>query len=244
MSPDYAIIIPVQNEAECLGDVLDELKTALGDAFGSRYLIAVGLNACSDDSRSVAEEAKVVVGETSDPGYGHGCQAAIRAANAAAPNLKAYLFLAGDGANVPEDIFRLTELYEEGNGQCQFVMGLRTFELTAWWDEFGRALPNLLLGIACAALGGQFFHDLGPLRLIDRRLLEQINPRELTWGWTIEAQIMASRLGREITTIPVIERPRLRGEQKVSGVSLIRSAKIGWKIFLAAVRARIREIDA
>ena len=123
-------------------------------------------------------------------------------------------------------------------------MGLRKFELATWSSEFGRALPNLLLGIACAALGGQFFHDLGPLRLIERRLFEKIDPQEQTWGWTIEAQIMAARFGEAITPITVSERPRLSGEQKVSGVSLTRSAKIGWKIFLAAVRTRFRKLDS
>ena len=237
MKPEYAIIIPVKNEAECLGEVLSELKKVLGDQLGSRVTIAVGLNGCTDRSRQIAAEHGVLVGESKEEGYGHGCLAAM----AACPDVSAYLFFAGDGANDPADIERLIELYESCG--CPFVMGLRDFELQTWWEEFGRALPNLLLGAACAALGGQFFHDLGPLRLIDRDLLEKIAPRELTWGWTVEAQMAAARLGISIATVSVVERPRIAGQQKVSGVSLWRSASIGWKIFLAAWRTRFRSIS-
>jgi len=245
VNPEYAIIIPVQNEAACLGDVLAEIKKCFADNDDSRFAIAVGLNACIDNSRQIAGNSGVLVGETADSGYGHGCMAAIHAANAALPDLKAYIFVAGDGANFPDDIIRLADAFESDNGgEKKTIMGLRKFELATWSSEFGRALPNLLLGIACAALGGQFFHDLGPLRLIERRLFEKIDPQELTWGWTIEAQIMAARFGEAITPITVSERPRLSGEQKVSGVSLTRSAKIGWKIFLAAVRTRFRKLDS
>ena len=245
MDPDYAIIIPVQNEAACLGEVLAEIKQCLADKDDSRFVIAVGLNACTDDSREIAEKAGVLAGETADSGYGYGCLAAIHAANDAFRTLKGYLFVAGDGANVPNDIIRLADTFESGSGdRMNFIMGIRQFELATWGSEFGRALPNLLLGIACAALGGQFFHDLGPLRLIERGLFEKIDPQEFTWGWTIEAQLMAARLGERITPITVTERPRIRGEQKVSGVSLIRSATIGWKIFLAAVRTRFRKVGS
>ena len=41
----------------------------------------------------------------------------------------------------------------------------------------------------------------------------------MTFGWTIEAQIAAARLRSAICEIPVNERRRIAGQQKVSGVT-------------------------
>jgi hypothetical protein len=47
-------------------------------------------------------------------------------------------------------------------------------------------------------------------------LFEAIAPREMTFGWTIEAQVGAAMLGASICEVPAHERRRIAGEQKVS----------------------------
>lgn len=229
----YAIILPVQNEDAIIGATLDELQRHLPE----NCIIAVGLNACTDESRPVCAERGVIIGETGKSGYGWGCQAAIDIVESKCEP-RAYLFCAGDGANDPRDLAKLIDAFEKGENN--FVMGLRKFDLQNWFNEFGRALPNLILGLACASLGGQFFHDLGPLRLIERNLFRRMNLQEMVWGWTIEAQIRSAQLGERISTVRISERPRQGGEQKVSGVSLKRSTKIGWEILKAAWRTSRR----
>ena len=66
--------------------------------------------------------------------------------------------------------------------------------------------------------------------------------REWTFGWTIEAQVMAARLDAAMTAVPVRERRRLAGQQKVSKVSWRRSLFIGWQIALAGWRAKRRAL--
>ncbi|NNE92512.1 MAG: glycosyltransferase, partial [Verrucomicrobiales bacterium] len=127
MPSKFAIIIPVQNEAECLGEVLSELKPLLAEIDRHEFVIAVGLNGCTDRSGEIATEAGVLVGESDRSGYGHGCLAAIDAALNVEPDIAAFVFYAGDGANDPRDIERLIDLYE--NGGSKFVMGLREFDL-------------------------------------------------------------------------------------------------------------------
>jgi len=229
----YSVIIPLHNEEECIGETLDELLPALPEGVS----VAVGLNACTDETVRICRTREIILGETEDIGYGHGCLAAIEAITKShvSPDPDAYIFYAGDGANRPEDLLKLIDLYESDNA-TRFAMGLRRFQLGEWASEFGRALPNLILGVWCKLVGGQFFHDLGPLRIIDRKLFEEMALRELTWGWTIEAQIRAAQLGVDIATIPVEERQRTAGEQKVSGVSPWRSLKIGGAIAAAAWR--------
>ena len=60
----------------------------------------------------------------------------------------------------------------------------------------------------------------------------------MTFGWTIEAQVAAARLGAAICEIPVSERRRIAGEQKVSGVTWRRTLSIGCQIVAAGDRTR------
>jgi hypothetical protein len=62
----------------------------------------------------------------------------------------------------------------------------------------------------------------------------------MTFGWTIEPQIAAARLGAAICEVPAGERPRLAGQQKVSGVTWRRTFVIGCRILAAGFRARLR----
>ncbi|MCF6314575.1 MAG: hypothetical protein L3J39_19160 [Verrucomicrobiales bacterium] len=229
----YAIIIPVCDENACLGQVLDELQQDLPD---QDFVVAVGLNGSSDASGQVAVERGVRVGETELRGYGHGCMAAIEALRVAGVEVEAYLFYAGDGASRPRDVLALVQRFEAT--RAPLVIGLRSFDLRTWWQQLGRVLPNLILGVAGFFLTGRFYHDLGPLRLIEFEFFNRLDLRELTWGWTIEAEVKASVMGVRVETLAVVERERLAGEQKVSGVSLWRSACIGAHILLSGVRAR------
>jgi hypothetical protein len=62
----------------------------------------------------------------------------------------------------------------------------------------------------------------------------------MTYGWTIEPQIAAARLGATICEVAASERPRIAGEQKVSGVTWRRTFLIGCRILAAGWRARLR----
>ena len=105
-------------------------------------------------------------------------------------------------------------------------------------------LANRLLGAWCGLLNGRWFRDIGPLRLIERELFHRLRLREWTFGWTMEAQVAAARLGASMVEIPVRERPRLAGEQKVSKVNWRRTLFIGGQIALAGWRTRRRTLTS
>lgn len=223
----YAVIIPARDEEESIGRVLDELRAVVPG-----LEIVVGVNACTDATTAAARAHGASVAETPEAGYGHGCQAAIDLCSGA----DAYIFLAADGANDPRDIARLIAAHSAGH---DLVLGTRTTGLTNW--SLANAtfiLANRLLGAWCGLLTGRFFTDLGPLRLIDRALFDRMRLREWTYGWTIEAQIRAALLGASILEVPVRDRGRLAGRQKVSGVSLARTLRVGAAIFAAGWRTR------
>ena len=106
--------------------------------------------------------------------------------------------------------------------------------------KLSHVLANLTLGFWCGLLTGRWFSDLAPLRLIDRHLFEALDLREMTFGWTIEAQVGAAMFGENICEIRATERDRLAGEQKVSGVTWRRTFSIGCRIIAAGWRARGR----
>ncbi len=229
--PEIAIIIPACDEAACIGTVLDELLRVIDP---EKYVIAVGVNSSTDATAETARTRPVLVAETAARGYGFGCTEAIRLTNDFFPSVRAYVFCAGDGASAPEDVARLVAAFEQG---YDFVLGSRTLRLRNWRAMTLRHMfANVVLGLWCGLLSRRVFSDLGPLRLISRRLFEQIAPREMTFGWTIEAQIAAAHFDAAICELPVTERRRIAGEQKVSGVTWRRTLRIGCEIVAAGYR--------
>lgn len=234
-APRIGLIIPACNEAECVGRVLTELLNAIDP---EKFAVAVGVNNSSDRTAEIAREFPVLVEETTQRGYGHGCTAAIDALRRARPSIEAYVFFAGDGASDPRDIATLVAAHEQG---YSLVLGARTTQTRNWPAmTFPHVLANLLLGAWCGLLTGRWFTDLAPLRLIARDLFETLAPREMTFGWTIEPQVGAAMLGANICEVPARERRRLGGEQKVSGVTWRRTFIIGCRILAAGWRARRR----
>lgn len=231
----FAVIIPACDEEECIGPVLDELLAAVDR---EKFIVAVGVNGSEDRTAEIARERGVWVAETGQRGYGHGCRAAIDLVTRATPQVRAYIFLAGDGASDPHDVRSLVKAYERGH---TFVLGARTAQLRNWRTmHFSHVIANFAVALWCGLLAGRWFRDLAPVRLIDRELFESIAPREMTFGWTIEAQIAAARLGASICEVPASERPRLAGKQKVSGVTWRQTFIIGCRILAAGWRARLR----
>ncbi|MFN2508683.1 MAG: glycosyltransferase family 2 protein [Chthoniobacterales bacterium] len=230
-----AIIIPACNEEACIGRVLEELLSVVDPA---KYVVAVGVNDSTDRTAGIARRYPVVVTETVARGYGYGCQAAIEAVRNAVPVVDAYLFFAGDGASDPRDVRSLAVAHRQG---YDLVLGTRTLRPSNWRAmTLPHVFANLTLGAWCGLLTGRWFTDLAPLRLIDRTLFEKLAPHEMTFGWTVEAQVGAAILRSTIREVPVGERRRLAGEQKVSGVTWGRTLWIGCRILAAGARARCR----
>lgn len=241
----FALILPACHEEETIGAVLDEIAAVLGPELG-KWIIGVGVNGSPAGADRTAALARAhplrpVVAETPARGYGHGCQAVIDRMESLGLAPDAYVFFAADGANDPRD---LPALLAAWRGGVEFVLGCRTTPLRGenlrvmGWSH---VLANRVLGLWCGLLTGRRFRDLGPLRLIGRELFARLALREWTFGWTIEAQVVAARLGVACREVPVSERPRLAGEQKVSKVNWRRTLLIGWRIASAGWRARLRQ---
>ena len=108
-------------------------------------------------------------------------------------------FFAGDGASDPHDLARIAAAHEQGYAM---VLGARTTRRSNWRAmSFPHVLANVSLGGWCGLLTGRWFWDLAPLRLIERSLFEAMAPQEMTFGWTIEAQVGAAMHGATICEV-------------------------------------------
>ncbi|MBC7856362.1 MAG: glycosyltransferase family 2 protein [Pirellulaceae bacterium] len=229
------IVIPACDEVECIETTIAELRRVLP---WEPLKIAVGVNGSRDGTADLCRRLGVLTAETAKRGYGHGCMAAIRLLDAEEPEIDAYVFMAADGANDPRDVPVLLDKAAQG---FDFVLGTRTTQrANLHVMKPSHFLANRFLGLWASVLSGFFYTDLGPLRLIRRGALEKMALRETTYGWTIEPQVLAPFLGLSVAEVPVSERRRQQGRQKVSGVTLRHTLCVGLAIMKAGWRTSRR----
>jgi hypothetical protein len=142
------------------------------------------------------------------------------------------VFLDGDYSDYPADMADLVAPLLRN--EADLVIGSRALGER----EPGSMLPQQIFGNWLATtllrrLYGARFTDLGPFRAVRREALERIAMQDTTYGWTVEMQLKAAKLGLRSMEIPVRYRRRI-GVSKVSGTvkgTLGAGYKILWTIF-------------
>ncbi len=97
-------------------------------------------------------------------------------------------------------------------------------------QRFGNGLATLLLRL----LYGVKYTDLGPFRAIRYTSLLQLGMADRNYGWTVEMQVKAAKLGLRSMEVPVDYRVRI-GQSKVSG-TVKGTIGAGYKILLTIFR--------
>jgi len=213
------LIIPAFNEERSIGQVVASVPR------GEVSEIIVVDNGSTDRTAEVAREAGATVLAEPRRGYGHACLRGIAHAAARRPEIIA--FLDGDYSDYPEDLPRLLAPIEEEG--YDLVIGSRM----KGEREPGAMLPQALVGNLIATFlirlfWGYSFTDLGPFRAVRSAALERMRMSDPTYGWTVEMQIKAARLGLRCTEVPVRYRKRI-GDSKVTG-TLAGTVKASLKI--------------
>jgi glycosyltransferase involved in cell wall biosynthesis len=211
MKPDAAhvsVIIPALNEEEPIAAVVREcLATGLPNE------VIVVDNGSSDRTAERAREAGARVVAESKPGYGRACMAGIRALS---PESDVVVFLDGDGSDCPEFMNQLVDpIIAE---KYDFVIGSRTRgQREPGSMNFQQVLSGRVAGLILRLLYGVRYSDMCPFRAIRRDALDRLGMREPTYGWNLEMQMRAARVGLRILEVPVNHRCRSGGQSKVSG---------------------------
>jgi glycosyltransferase involved in cell wall biosynthesis len=170
-------------------------------------------NGSVDLTADVAREAGAVVLHEPRKGYGYACLLGIARALLNSPDV--IVFLDGDLSDYPEDLPDLLEPIDQRG--FDVVIGSRILGKR----EAGAMLPQAIFGNWLASVlirlfWGYRFTDLGPFRAIRTEALKRMNMSDPTFGWTVEMQIKAAKLGMKVTEVPVRYRKRI-GESKVTG---------------------------
>jgi glycosyltransferase involved in cell wall biosynthesis len=210
------VIMPTRNEAAALPKVLSAILPLVAE-------VIVVDTASTDGTPEIAASMGARVVSEPRRGYGRACLAGIAALS---PAVDTVLFMDADASDRPEDLPRLlAPIMEEG---AELVIGARSLDV-----ERGALTPQQRFGNALACrlirmIWGISYTDLGPFRVIRRDALDRLQMRDETWGWTVEMQVRAARLGLRVREVPVGYRRRI-GHSKISG-TLMGTIKAGWKI--------------
>jgi glycosyltransferase involved in cell wall biosynthesis len=205
-----SVLIPALNEEASLPLVLRDLpREQLSD-------ILVVDNGSHDHTGEVALAAGARVVQEPRRGYGAACLRGLADLGhrpEGPPDI--VVFLDADYSDHPEELPYLVQPILDD--RFDLVIGSR---LTGR-REPGAMPPQSVWGnrLACFLmwlLFGAKYTDLGPFRAIRWTALEQLGMVDQNYGWTVEMQIKAARLGLRVLEVPVSYRRRI-GTSKISG---------------------------
>jgi glycosyltransferase involved in cell wall biosynthesis len=220
-----AVVITVLNEAETIAGVVREIPRDL-----AREIIVVD-GGSSDGTPDLARAARARVITPDGHGYGRACAAG---AAAAGRDCGIVVFMDGDGADRGDLLAQLVDPIRDGTQD--FVIASRargTREPGSMsWHQIA---AGYLAGCGMGLLYGVRYSDMCAYRAIRQDCLRHLDMREMTYGWNIEMQMKAARLGLRILEVPMPYRCRRGGTSKVAG-SWRGSIRAGWRIVATFLR--------
>lgn len=222
------IIIPAYNEQDSVGSVIGDIPKEL-----VREIIVVN-NSSNDKTALIAEKAGATVLSEPEKGYGAACLKGIDYVKAKVEAPEVIVFLDADYSDHPEEMSSLLDEIKKGS---DLVIGSRALG----FKEKGSMTLQQIFGnwLATSLMKWLYnisFTDLGPFRAIKWEALNKLNMQDRNWGWTVEMQLKAGKLGLKSSELPVSYRKRI-GVSKVSG-TLKGSVMAGYKILYTIFKYR------
>jgi glycosyltransferase involved in cell wall biosynthesis len=216
-------VIPALNEEETVASVVHDFRRR-----GFKRIRVID-NGSTDSTALRARTAGAEVLTEPRRGYGRACQ---RGLSNVPRGVAWILFCDADGSDNLDDV----DLMIAAGENADLVLGNRFAtksgrKAMTLVQRFGNQLVSKLI-----EQGWRYrFADSGPLRLIRRQALDDIDMREHGFGWNVVMQIRAVDAGLKIREVPVGYRPRQGGKSKISG-NIIGGVCAGFAILQALAR--------
>ncbi len=220
------VIIPAFNEENGVEKVVREIP---GDVVRE---VVVCNNASTDETARNAMEAGATVVEQNAKGYGNACLAGIDYLRHKSVQPDIVVFIDADYSDFPAELPKvIAPICHQG---YDLVIGSRALGQL----ERGSMTPQQLFGNWLATtliklIYKYEFTDLGPFRAVRWDRLMEMEMVDKTYGWTVEMQVKAAKMGMKCIEVPVNYRRRI-GKSKVSGTvkgTVLAGQKILWTIF-------------
>ena len=223
--PGVCVIIPTLNEVEAIGNVIAELPKSIANE------IIIADSGSTDGTQTAARAAGAYVLELKERGYGRACSVA---ATMVSESCDIIVFMDGDGADRGDLLERLIAPIQ--NDEHDFVIATRAGHLREPHSmSIHQVVAGHALGFAIGVLTGVRYTDMCAFRAIRRDALNQLELKEMTYGWNIEMQIKAAQYGLRVLEVPLPYRCRAGGESKVAG-SVLGTIRASWRIAATFIR--------
>jgi glycosyltransferase involved in cell wall biosynthesis len=222
------VVIPVIDEEEAIGGVIDRIPRGLVDGI----IVADGGSKDRTVEIALAKGARVI-----HPGKGYG-RACIAGALAAGEDCRIVIYMDGDGSDFPEELQKLIAPVLAGGHD--FVIASRTRGKrepgSMAWHQLA---AGFFIGALAGALYGFRYTDMCAFRAIRRDKLLALGMQEMTYGWNLEMQMKAARVKLRILEVPVPYARRAGGKSKVAG-SMRGTLQAGGRILLTFTRVALQ----
>lgn len=210
MSARVAAVVPVIDEQEAIGEVVEGLRRS-----GACCVFVVD-GGSSDGTAEVAAAVGAIVVVEPRRGYGRAClTGGARAVDSDPHPHDTVVFLDGDGSCDGADLAALVAAL----ATADVALGRRPTELIApgampWHARLGNHLVALVVSVRT----GRRVRDLPPAKALRASALERLRLDEAGYGWTVQlvARALADPTLR-VREVPVAFRRRHGGTSKVSG---------------------------
>jgi glycosyltransferase involved in cell wall biosynthesis len=204
-----AIIIPAYNEAHAIAKVIAEIPSVLS------ALVLVIDNNSTDETAEVAIKSGATVLTEKQQGYGNACLCGLSYLAGLPLAVDIVIFLDADYSDYPVQMLSL--IAPIINKKADLVIGSRVLGR----KESGSMTIIQRFGNWLATKMIYFFYrvrftDLGPFRAMDYPKLIALDMQDRTYGWTVEMQVKAAKLGYRCEEVAVDYRRRI-GISKISG---------------------------
>lgn len=224
------MIIPALNEEQVIARTVAAIPKNLVSE------IIVVDNGSTDRTAEEAARAGARVVKEPSRGYGRACRAGV---NAVSSDCEVIVQMDADLSDDPSQIPLLVKpIIEEGYDLVlgSRLLGRREDRSMTTAQIFGSRVSSFMLRL----IYGVRYTDMGPFRAIRRSVLDSLDMREQTYGWSIEMQTKAAARGLRIKEVPVDWRNRAAGESKVAG-TISGSLRAGFRILWTIVRVALTE---